>query len=98
MAKKRSSKFKRKLIGLISLVIIIAAIISIAQNVIAYEQLKTQKLLVEKELELLLEENENLSDTKSKLEDENYVQTYARGEYMFSKEDEKVFYLPSKGK
>ena len=23
-----------------------------------------------------------------------YVQTYARGEYMFSKGDEKVFYLP----
>ena len=29
-----------------------------------------------------------------KLEDPDYVQTYARGEYMFSKGDEKVFYLP----
>ena len=40
------------------------------------------------------EENASLIATKEKLEDPEYIQTYARGEYMFSKGDEKVFYLP----
>ena len=51
--------------------------------------------LVEAELERLKEENATLTSTKEKLEDPEYIQTYARGEYMFSKGDEKVFYLPS---
>ena len=33
--------------------------------------------------------------TMSKLEDPEYVKSYARGEYMLSKEGEQIFYLPS---
>ena len=47
------------------------------------------------ELKILEEENASLVAQKTKLEDPNYIETYARGEYMFSKDDEKVFYLPS---
>ena len=50
--------------------------------------------LVEQQLEILKDENATLISTKEKLEDPDYVQTYARGKYMFSKGDEKVFYLP----
>ena len=57
--------------------------------------LQQQAQVVEEELELLRLENASLTSTKEKLEDPDYVQTYARGEYMFSKDDEKVFYLPS---
>ena len=39
-------------------------------------------------------QNASLVATKEKLEDPEYIRTYARGEYMFSKGDEKVFYLP----
>ena len=39
---------------------------------------------VEAELEALRDENASLISTKEKLEDPDYVQTYARGEYMFS--------------
>ncbi|MBR4484761.1 MAG: septum formation initiator family protein, partial [Erysipelotrichaceae bacterium] len=53
-----------------------------------------QAKVVEAELEALRDENASLTSTKEKLEDPDYVQTYARGEYMFSKGDEKVFYLP----
>ena len=58
--------------------------------------LRKQAEIVSQELEKLEEEKEELSSIKAKLEDENYVVTYARGEYMFSKGDEKLFKLPSK--
>ena len=57
--------------------------------------LQQQAKVVEAELEALKDENASLISTKEKLEDPDYIQTYARGEYMFSKGDEKVFYLPS---
>ena len=56
--------------------------------------LQQQAKVVEQELEALRDENASLVATKEKLEDPEYIQTYARGEYMFSKGDEKVFYLP----
>ena len=60
---------------------------------------KLNKKIIEKiisiELIKLQDENAALYTTKNKLEDPNYVTTFARGEYMFSKGDEKVFYLPS---
>ncbi len=57
--------------------------------------LREQADLVEAQLQELKDENASLVSTKEKLEDPDYIQTYARGEYMFSKGDEKVFYLPS---
>ncbi len=41
------------------------------------------------------EENEFLVSQKEKLQDSNYVQSYARGNYMLTKEGEQIFYLPS---
>lgn len=40
-------------------------------------------------------ENVELSEQKTKLEDPEYVKSYARGTYMLSKEGEQIFYLPS---
>ena len=59
--------------------------------------LKKQEATVKEQLAILEQENSDLLATKNKLEDPNYVTTYARGEYMFSKGDEKLFRLPSKG-
>ena len=56
-------------------------------------KLKKQAELVEQELAALEDENASLVSTRNKLEDPDYVATYARGEYMFSMGDEKVFYL-----
>ncbi len=41
------------------------------------------------------EENTFLISQREKLEDPAYVQNYARGNYMLTKEGEQIFYLPS---
>lgn len=93
--KKKSNKIVRKLFGIVFLSIALIAVLNVSKQVLEMVELKKQKALVEEELQKLKDENESLNSTKTKLEDPNYIQTYARGEYMFSKSDEKVFYLPS---
>lgn len=58
-------------------------------------ELKNQLSNVEKELAVIKEENSQLTSQREKLEDPGYVQNYARGNYMLSKEGEQIFYLPS---
>lgn len=101
MTKKTKSKNKKKNnIGLkiISIVFIIVSIVILAnvlKKVYNVFSLQKQAEVVEQELQKLKDENASLISTKEKLEDPDYVQTYARGEYMFSKGDEKIFYLPT---
>lgn len=93
-AKKKTKTIVSKLISIALIVAAIAIFTSVLQNVIKMFSLQQQAKMVEAELEALRDENASLISTKEKLEDPDYVQTYARGEYMFSKGDEKVFYLP----
>ena len=101
MSPKKTEKrrFKRKLRNkLISIAMIVAAIVlsfNASKQFYRMYSLKKQSKIVEEELIKLQDENAALLSTKNKLEDPNYVTTYARGEYMFSKGDEQVFYLPS---
>lgn len=96
MAKKQKSKVLNIILSVVLAIIgtffLITAITTIYQRV----SLQKQADIVNAELEKLEEEKVELSSIKTKLEDENYVVTYARGEYMFSKGDEKLFKLPSK--
>lgn len=96
MAKKQKSKILNIILSVVLAIIgtffLITAITTIYQRV----SLQKQADIVNAELEKLEEEKAELSSIKTKLEDENYVVTYARGEYMFSKGDEKLFKLPSK--
>lgn len=100
MAIKKTKKKKNKVISKVLSIIFILAAIGIFYSVLTqvYNMFALQKQaeLVERELQALKDENASLVSTKEKLEDPDYVTTYARGEYMFSKADEKVFYLPSK--
>ncbi len=84
------------LIGLVLLSIFL--LLGATREVLEMLKLKKQADLVTKELKILEEENASLIDQSKKLEDPNYVQTYARGNYMFSKEGEQIFYLPSQAK
>lgn len=93
--KKLSRKFTRKLVSIALVLAAIAIFINVAKQVYTMYSLKKQSDLVQEELTALEDENAALVATKSKLEDNSYVTTYARGAYMFSKGDEKVFYLPS---
>ena len=37
---------------------------------------------------------QQLSEVQAKLQDPEYVETYARGKYQLSKDGEQIFYLP----
>lgn len=60
--------------------------------------LKQQLAETKVKLEEVKDENQYLLDQKNKLSDPNYVQSYARGNYMLTKDGEKIYYLPSKDK
>lgn len=93
--KRLSKRFTRKIISIVLLVATICIFINVGKQVYTMFSLKKQSDLVLQELTALEDENAALETTKTKLEDNSYVTTYARGAYMFSKGDEKVFYLPS---
>lgn len=59
---------------------------------------KKQLLELQEVVKELTREKEELVAKKTKLENPDYMRTYARGEYMFSKGDEIVFRLPEKEK
>ena len=98
MAKKKTKKKQRSIVSkLVSIAFIVAAIAiltGVLEKIYTMFVLQEQAKVVEAELQALKDENANLTSVKEKLEDPDYVTTYARGEYMFSKGDEKVFYLP----
>ena len=47
-------------------------------------------------IEEVKQESAYLTSEKEKLTDPDYVQSYARGTYMLSKDGEQIFYLPEK--
>ena len=95
--KKRRRRFNKtiltKLLCIILIAISIVVLVKISRNFYTLARLKKQAMAIQQELIALEDENATLITTRNKLEDPNYVTTYARGEYMFSKGDEKVFYL-----
>ena len=95
--KKSQTRMLNKVVGIVIIAAALVILANVGRQVYTMLKLQKQAELVEEELQILREENASLISTKSKLEDPNYVQTYARGEYMFSKGDEKVFYLPGGG-
>lgn len=99
--KKRRRRLNKKtifkLISIVLLVVSITMLFGVGKEVINVINLKNEEAQVQEQLAILEQENSDLMQTKTKLEDPNYVTTYARGEYMFSKGDEKLFRLPSKG-
>ena len=48
----------------------------------------------EQKLQEVQDENTYLTNEKTKLQDPDYVQSYARGNYMLTKDGEQIFYLP----
>jgi cell division protein DivIC len=66
----------------------------VAAEVYTTITLKRQLLEVEEKYQQVLDENEYLTREREKLEDPDYVASYARGNYMLSKDDEQIFYLP----
>ncbi|MBR4462046.1 MAG: septum formation initiator family protein [Erysipelotrichaceae bacterium] len=92
--KKKKGNLVSKLVSILLIVMAIVVLSGVLKKIYTMFSLQQQAKVVEQELEALRDENASLIATKEKLEDPEYIQTYARGEYMFSKGDEKVFYLP----
>lgn len=92
---KRPKKAVIKIVSILVIIFSIYLLIGVGKEVYTTVQLQKRAETAEIELEKLREENASLVSKKGKLEDPNYVQTYARGNYMFSKDGEQIFYLPS---
>lgn len=93
--KKRTPK--KPIIRLFSLIAIgfsAYLIYGVVNEIMTTIELKNQLAAIEQELAVIKEENAQLTSQKDKLEDPGYVQSYARGNYMLSKEGEQIFYLP----
>lgn len=60
-------------------------------------ELSQSLIEVEAQLKVLEAENADLSEQKAKLEDPEYVKSYARATYMLTKEGEQIYYLPKEG-
>ena len=61
-------------------------------------ELKSDLADVQEQLQQVHDENTYLTSQRDKLQDPDYVQSYARGNYMLTKEGENIYYLPGKDK
>ena len=89
---------KKTIIKIVSIVLIafsIYLLIGVMSEIMQMMELKEEAQIASAELERLKSENEQLVSQKNKLEDPNYVQSFARSNYMLTKDGEQVFYLPS---
>ncbi len=97
-AKKKTSK--RKMTPLLRLFCYIMIFISglllwrVFDEVYTTMTLKKQLAEVQEKYQEVLDENAYLTSEREKLEDPDYVASYARGTYLLSKDDEQIFYLP----
>ncbi len=94
-AKKR--KPKKIIVSVITLGLFAASIyliLGVIEEAQTTMKLNQELEEVNAELIKLNEENAVLESQRDKLNNPNYVQSYARGSYMLSKEGEMIFFLP----
>jgi len=94
--KKYRFKYTSLFLSIIFLALAVVLFLPVINEVITTFQLKQSISEVKTKLKKLEAENIQLTSLKAKLQDEEYVISYARGVYMLSKDGEKIFYLPSK--
>lgn len=97
----KTGKTKRKrltpVMKLFCLVLIAAScwmFVEVGREVYTTITLQKQLSEVETQLQKVQDENSYLTSEKEKLQDPDYVASYARGSYLLSKGDEQIFYLP----
>ncbi len=66
----------------------------VVQEVYTTISLRQQLAEVQAKYQEVQDENSYLTSEQEKLQDPEYVQSYARGNYMLTKDGEQVFYLP----
>ncbi|MGM9941181.1 MAG: septum formation initiator family protein [Bulleidia sp.] len=99
MAKKTVKK-KRRLTPLTKVICVVMLGASVFMLYMVFQEgmttLRLQQELseVQAKLQEVQDENRYLTTEKEKLQDPDYVETYARGKYQLSKDGEQIFYLP----
>ncbi len=107
MAKKKkqqktTKKKKSPAVKIVSALLSVAMICGIVFFIYEITQEVSQTMVLvsdlseaEEELESLKEEEEALTNEIELLSDSDYVKTWARGEYLITKEGEEIYRLPS---
>ncbi len=95
-----AKKKKKKLTPIVKLLLLILAGLSVyflysaGNELMTTLRLQRQLSEVQERLQEVQDESAYLNKQKEKLQDPDYVQSYARGNYMLSKTGEQIFYLP----
>lgn len=95
MAKrKRKSRRRVFMLGLTSIVIIVAVTFTIGKYWIEIFDKYREKSVLEKELTTLKEKEEELKVDADKLQNPDYIARYAREKYLYSKAGEFILQIP----
>lgn len=91
--KKKRSQF-RVFISVVLLCVSAFLIYTIVNECMTTVQLQKELAEVQAKLQEVEDENTYLNQQKEKLQDPDYVESYARGNYQLSKDGEQIYYLP----
>lgn len=92
--KTKKAKKQKVWVSLLFIAISIPLFKPVVDEVINTIELSQNLSNVEEELLILEEQNQMLAEQKEKLEDPEYVKSYARATYMLTKDGEQIYYLP----
>jgi cell division protein DivIC len=94
MKKKIKNRFNTIIVSLVLLAGTVFLLIPVVEEI--GNTIRLSETLEEVKAELIVLENENssLEEQKIKLLDPEYVKSYARANYMLTKEGEQIYYLP----
>lgn len=100
--KKKTKKRKKKLTPFTKLICIAFIGFSLymiyvgLNEILIYQNLNKELKEANTRYQEVKDENSYYTSEKEKLQDPDYIQSYARGNYMLSKDGEQIFYLPEK--
>ncbi len=92
--KTKKARKQKVWVSLLFIAISIPLFKPVVDEVINTIELSQNLTVVQEELLLLEEQNQMLAEQKGKLEDPEYVKSYARATYMLTKDGEQIYYLP----
>jgi cell division protein DivIC len=94
MKKKIRNRFNTIIVSLVLLAGTVFLLIPVWEEIGNTIRLSETLEEVKAELIVLEKENSSLEEQKTKLLDPEYVKSYARANYMLTKEGEQIYYLP----
>ena len=91
---KRKLKKQKAWVSVLFILVTIPLLKPVVEELIKTYELSQTLKDVSSELVVLEEQNSLLNEQKTKLEDPEYVKSYARATYMLTKDGEQIYYLP----